>query len=171
MSNSNWEQSPVYPPYVSCRTLAIWLCTQFHNTESSTPRCSNTHKIRGEEATTSAPKARVTGSNKIQGHRDSCPASGTDSFQSEPASGADLGCWLCTYCSNTQRGSHSQVHWNAQDHRITGEAQFPDQTHSGALELWHTQDHSQGHNIFPNTQHNWDTKNSQRRNLEWLRST
>jgi hypothetical protein len=82
------------------------------------------------------------------------------SFWYEPPPRADLGQWLCTHFHNTQKKPTSQILWYTQDRRcsntlgIIEEAQLlGDWTHSGSLELWHTQDHSSGH-IFPNTQHN-----------------
>lgn len=44
----------------------------------------------------------------MQGHRNLHPASGTGSFQSKPALGADLGFWICTHSYNTQREPVSQ---------------------------------------------------------------
>lgn len=79
-------------------------CTPTTPRGSLTPKCSEVPRITGK-ATTSAPTPRVTDFQRIQGQRNSCSASGTGSFMSEPEPRADLGCWLC----NTQRAPNSQV--------------------------------------------------------------
>ena len=62
-----------------------------------------------DEATTSAPTTRITGTPEIQGQRNSNPARGTGSFRFELAHRANLVCWLCNHAYNTQRESASQV--------------------------------------------------------------
>jgi hypothetical protein len=57
---------------------------------SLTPRCSNMPRIIGESPTL-APTPRVSQSPRIQWRTNPCPASGTNSFWSEPVPGTDLG--------------------------------------------------------------------------------
>jgi hypothetical protein len=104
---------------------------------SPTPRCSETLRITGEP-TTSAPTPGLTGTYRIQGHRNPCPANGMGSFWFEPAPRTVLaltphpllqhpeGTWLrgTLKCQGSQdhRITGSQDHriTGSQDHRITG---------------------------------------------------
>jgi hypothetical protein len=66
-------------------------------------------RITGEVTKTSVPTLGVTGSLRIQGHRNPQLVSGMGFFLSEPAPEADLGYELCTNSYNSQREPNSQV--------------------------------------------------------------
>ena len=123
---------------------------------SSNPRCSNTTRITGM-----APTSGVTESLRIQGHRNSCLSSGMDSFWSETDTWIRPGVLALHPLLKHPEGARFPGILKcsrSQDHRGSSTPRRSDTPrNTGVL----TEEHSWGHNIFPNTLCIWDPHKNQ----------